>query len=90
MKHLYIVGYELHKEPPEDNNDITAIIKTYDYLKIGNSEYCIYTDQGPDSIVNMLEPYFRKGDKLLVIKITNKKQGLLTDTQWKWINERFS
>lgn len=89
MKKVLIVVYELNKEPSsEDYKEIVSILKSYDYLKIGGSEYCIYTNESPGTVTDKLEPYFEKGEKLLVIKVTNPKQGLLTKSEWKWLNDR--
>lgn len=89
MAQLLIIVYELHKESTnKDYQAIVKIIKEYDYLKIGGSEYCVYTEDSPNTIVDKLKPYFENTEKLLVVKITNPKQGLLTEDQWKWINDR--
>jgi len=89
MAQVLIVAYELHREPTsKDYQSIVSIIKKYDYLKIGGSEYFIYTNDSPDTIVDKIKPYFESNEKLIVIKVSNPKQGLLTEEQWKWLNAR--
>jgi len=69
MKRVLIVVYELHKEPnSQDYKEVLNVIKSYDYLKIGGSEYCIYTNDTPQAVSDKLTPYFEAHDRLLVIK----------------------
>jgi len=87
--HVLIVIYELHKEPnSQDYKNVLSIIKSYDCLKVGGSEYCIYTNDSPQTVSDKLIPYFDSNDRLLVITATNPKQGWLSEDQWKWLNER--
>lgn len=89
MAQVLIVVYELHKEPTSDDyKEIVKIIKEYDHMKIGGSEYCIYTDDSPQTVSNKIQPYLEENESLLVIKVTNPKQGWLSEDQWKWLNER--
>jgi hypothetical protein len=89
MAKVLIVVYELDKEPSSnDYREIVRIIKNYDYMKIGGSEYCVYTNDSPQAVFDKLKPYIDSGDKLLIIQATNSKQGWLTEDQWKWLNDR--
>ncbi|WP_026166694.1 hypothetical protein [Gracilimonas tropica] len=86
---VLIIVYELHKEPTsEDYKKVLNIIKSYDYIKIGGSEYCIYTNDSPQTVSDKLTAYFDANDRLLVIKVTNPKQGWLSKDQWKWLDDR--
>lgn len=86
---VLIVVYELHKElTSEDYKQVLNVIKSYDYMKIGGSEYCIYTNDSPQTVSDKLTPHFEADDRLLVIKVINPKQGWLQEDQWKWLSER--
>lgn len=65
-----MVVYELHKEPNSDDyKEIVKIIKEYDFMKIGGSEYCIYTDDSPGIVSGKIKPYIEDNERL---RIPNK------------------
>lgn len=90
MKQLLAIMYTLKKESKTNYEEVFKIIQTYDYLKIGESEYLVYTASLPSVISTKISPLLKGREKLLVITITNPKQGLFTKQDWKWINDRMS
>lgn len=88
MAQVLIVVYELHDKSADTYEKIVKIIEQYDFLKIGGSEYCIYTDDTPQIVFNKLQPYINGKDRALTIKITNPCWGWLSQEQWNWLNDR--
>lgn len=86
---VLMVVYELRKEKDsEDYKGVLSVVKSYDHIKIGGSEYCIYTGDSPETVFDKVSPYIDSNDRLLIIRVTNPKQGWLHKDQWKWLNDR--
>ena len=87
--HVLIVVYELRKEShSKDYQGVLSVIKGYDHIRIGGSEYCIYTSDSPNVVFDRMSPYVDSNDRVLVARVVDPYQGWLSNDQWEWINER--
>lgn len=87
---LYLVTYVLNK-PGQNYKSLYEQLETYtDKNHIMESVWLLSTTQTAQQIHDNISKgiTFDNNDRLLITKITNPKQGLLTKIQWFWINER--
>ncbi len=80
MANSFIITYRLQKESDtEDQNSILQIIEKYKHKQISATEYSIFIDENPETIVDKIKPYLSKGEKLSVIKQDDNKGISLDD-----------
>jgi len=87
---LYMVSYDLNS-PGQNYKSLYEKLESYpDILHPMESFWLISTTQTTQQIYENITQgiAFDKNDRLLISKITNSKQGLLTKTEWEWINKR--
>lgn len=86
---VYMVTYDLCS-PGQNYEKVIEAIKdasTGAYRMICESSYLIKSYLTAQQIVDKIKPYFDSNDRLLVIEVTNKYQGLLTNADWKYLRE---
>ncbi len=84
-----MLTYDLNS-PGQKYDDVIKTIKeviSLAYCKYWDSTFLIRSKYTPTEIVDILSPYFDKGDTLFVTEIVDNKQGLLTKSNWDFINE---
>lgn len=57
------------------------------YCSYWKSSFLFRSSLTPLEMINKLEIYLDKGDKLFVTEIVNNKQGWLDKKQWNFINQ---
>lgn len=85
---IYAINYDLKKTGQDYTGLYEAIKKIGDWFHCLDSCWLVDTTIDADAIVDRLKKQFDKNDRLLVIKVTREYQGLLTEEDWKWIQQR--
>ncbi|OHV82594.1 hypothetical protein [Rhizobium sp. LCM 4573] len=84
---IYAISYDLRKKG-QDYSGLYEAIKTLGawahYLE---SMWLVDTAIGADAIVDRLKGHFDGNDRLLVMKMTGDRQGLLSKAEWDWIKK---
>jgi hypothetical protein len=90
MNKVYMVSYDLNK-PGQDYKGLYEELKNssnwWHYL---DSTWLIYTSESAHKLFDRLSPHLDKGDRILVIRVTNEYQGWLTEEAWQWIRQYVS
>jgi hypothetical protein len=86
---VYSVTYDLNK-PGQNYSGLIDELKAFpSFIHLLKSEWLIGTNETPDQVFNRLGQFLDKGDRILIVKIVDFKQGWLTEEQWDWINQAF-
>jgi hypothetical protein len=86
---VYSVTYDLNSPGQNYKGLINELESFPSRIHLLKSEWLIGTTQSAQQISDVLLKHTDKGDRLLVIKVTDYKQGWLTQDQWDWINQAF-
>lgn len=84
-----MITYDLNS-PGQKYDEIISLIKgeiSISYCSYWKSSFLIKSNYSANEIFEKLKPHLDQGDKMIVIEVQNHKQGWLTKTQWKFINE---
>lgn len=89
MAKAYMITYDLNKEG-QNYEDIIKTIKekiSGYWCTYWKSSFLITSCYSPDEMIEKLRPYLDPNDRMLIIEVTNNKNGWLSQNQWDWINE---
>ena len=87
---LLLITYEVDLSPGD-------YVKFYNNLRSSGAwwhymtnTWLLHTEEGPQKLYEKLADYISKGDRLLIIDITDIQDyfGWLPGDAWKWIRER--
>ena len=85
----YLITYDLNKTGQDYDKVIQAIkdSSTGVWCSFWKSSYLIRSNLTANAIVDNIKPYLDTNDKLIVMEVTKKYQGWLTESEWKYIRE---
>lgn len=83
----YLITYDLNKTGQDYKKLYDLIKELGSWCHYMDSTWIINTSLSPNQIVKHLESAFDSNDRLFVVEIKKNYQGLLTEEQWKFINE---
>lgn len=89
MKKRYLITYDLNRTGQDYDNVIQAIKNASDgrWCTYWKSSFLIRSNyQTADEVCYIIQKYLDKNDRLLVIEVTNNKEGWLTQDQWNYMN----
>jgi hypothetical protein len=90
MKKVYNVSYDLNKSGKDYKGLHDELKKTSDWYHLLDSTWLLYTAESADQIWQRLKPHIDKDDFILIIQVTNNKQGWLVQDAWDWMNARIT
>lgn len=87
---VLLVTYDLNKEGTSkaDYNEFYKVRDTYDYLKLSESSYALYTNDTPQAVWQKLQPHTDKDDTVLVIHLRPSYSGQGSQVQVDWLAQR--
>lgn len=88
---VLLISYDLNgKERPSAYKRVAARIdeKAVDWRRPLYSQWFVETSQDPDTWVEWLKPELDSNDRLFVLRVTQSRQGMLTDDDWKWLKSK--
>lgn len=87
---VLLVTYDLNKEGTSktDYNEFYKVRDTYDYLKLSESSYALYTNDTPQTVWQKLQPHTDKNDTVLVIHLRPSYSGQGSQAQVDWLAQR--
>lgn len=88
MKKVYNVSYDLNKTGKDYLGLHSELKKTYEWYHLLDSTWLLYTSETADQIWQRLKSHIDGNDNILIIQVTNNKQGWLNQDQWTWLNAR--
>jgi hypothetical protein len=85
MRNVFCVSYDL-KADHADYSGFYEVLKAskrwWHYLE---STWIVVVDVDADELWSKLEPHVKKGDRVLIIGVTDESQGILPTKAWEWI-----
>jgi hypothetical protein len=89
MKKPFIITYDLNS-PGQKYDEVIKVIKneiSVSWCKYWESAFLFTSNLNPNQMLDKLKPYLDQGDKMIILEVTNNKNGWLTQKQWNWINK---
>jgi len=88
MNKVYLLTYDLHY-PGQNYHGLKQIIENnFNWWHYMESAWLLYTSLSANQIWNTISSVIDENDRVLIIEVTNNKQGWLTREAWDWINSR--
>lgn len=84
---IYAINYDLNKKGQDYSGLYESIKKLGDWWHHLDSLWLVNTTYDAEEIVGAIKEHFDPNDRLLVMKLSKDRQGLLTQQAWDWIEE---
>ncbi|WP_099300190.1 hypothetical protein [Pediococcus pentosaceus] len=88
MSKPYMLSYDLDA-PGQKYDQVRDTIKNFSdsCVRLQKSFWLLRSSLTPDEMTDKLKEYFDDNDRLFICEITNNRQGLASEDEWKFLRE---
>ena len=83
---LRLLSYDLNQEKTkEDYEGFYSVIKSYSYARLSESSYALDTEDQPETIYALLEPYIDDNDNVMILTLSKPYYGFHRQPVIDWL-----